>query len=485
MRIFSAGIDCETNTFSPIPTTLRTFEDVGLWRGNAGAGNSWLAPVAATWARRAAECGAEYVEGLYAAAQPAGPVLASLYDMLRAEILEDIESRGPFDIVLLHLHGAMVAEGCDDCEGDMLARVRSLLPHGGVLGALLDPHCHLTEAMVQQADLLIACKHFPHEDYAERADELFTLCVRTLRGEVRPVAATFDCRMIGLYPTHEEPMASVVRALVAAEHSPGILSASFIHGFAYGDTADTGAKMLVYGDDDRERAQASAIELGHMIYRLRHRLQPRYLGVEAALDEIGRVDGTVVLADTADNAGGGAPGDNVSVLSALLQRGIGNVALGSIWDPQIVMLCAEVGIGARVHIRLGGKAGPASGLPLDVTATVRAIEPNHSQASLGDTRQPMASCAWIEVQGVDVVVSSVRSQVFAPDLFTGLGIDLAAKKAVVVKSTNHFVSRFAPIATRIIHMATPGALTVDFANIDYRKRTRDYYPRSADPLSLD
>jgi microcystin degradation protein MlrC len=482
LRIFSAGLDSETNTFTNFPTTLKTFEETGIWRGNAATGSCWLSPVAATWAHLASESGCQYEEGLFAAAQPAGPVVTRVYEGLRDEILNALTARGPFDIVLLHLHGAMVAEGYDDCEGDILQRVKSVQPARSVIGAVLDPHCHLSERMVANADLLIACKHYPHDDYADRAAEVFRLCVRAANGQIKPTPAVFDCKMVGVYPTHEEPMATVVRSLSDAERSPDILSASFIHGMPWGDTLDTGSKVLVYADGDVRRANSCARSLGQAVYELRDQLLPRYPSIDEALDEALRVDGLAVLADTGDNAGGGAPGDNVAILASMLERGITNAAFGSVWDPQVANLCAEAGVGARLTLRLGGKTNVSSGTPLEVRARVCAINPRHEQTSLGETRQPMGLCAWLEIEGIDVVVSTTRSQVFAPNLFTGLGIELLRKHIVVVKSTNHFFSRFSPIAQRVIRVATPGALYMDLAHIDYRKRAPDYHPRVNDPL---
>jgi microcystin degradation protein MlrC len=278
---------------------------------------------------------------------------------------------------------------------------------------------------------------------------------------------------------------SIVRELIAAEHSPGILSASFIHGFPWGDTADTGSKMIVYSDGNAQQASDCARLLGRRVYDLREQLLPRYPTIEDALNEALKTEGLVVLADTADNAGGGAPGDNVAVLAALLNRGVSDSCLASIWDPQAAALCAAAGVGARLTLRLGGKTNVSSGMPIDVGVRVRAIQQDYHQTSLGETRQPMGLCIWIEVEGVDVILSSVRSQIFAPDMFTGLGIDLRGKRIVVVKSTNHFFSRFSPIATRVIRMATPGALTMDFAHIQYTKRAPNYYPRVDDPLARE
>jgi microcystin degradation protein MlrC len=213
-------------------------------------------------------------------------------------------------------------------------------------------------------------------------------------------------------------------------------------------------------------------------------LLPRFPGVEAALDEAAATPGLVVIADTADNAGGGAPGDNTSLLKAMLDRGVESAALGAIWDPIAAAACADAGVGARLKLRIGGKSGLASAQPLDVEATVRAVREDHDQAGLGTSRSQMGLSIWIEVDGVDVVLNSTRTQVFSPDAFTGLGIDLMSKRLVAVKSSQHFQTGFAPVASKIIRAATPGAIQMDFAALAYVKKSDlNFFPRVDDPLS--
>jgi microcystin degradation protein MlrC len=99
----------------------------------------------------------------------------------------------------------------------------------------------------------------------------------------------------------------------------------------------------------------------------------------------------------------------------------------------------------------------------------------------------MGLSVWVEIDPrVDVVINSVRTQGFHPNLFTGLGIDLEPKRLVVVKSSQHFKTGFSPIADLVLPVATPGTLQMDFAALDYRKkRDMDFFPRVADPLGLD
>jgi len=441
------------------------------------------------WRRRAETDGYEVVESLCAGAQPAGRVLREVYEGFRDGILADLRAARSVDIVLLALHGAMAADGYDDCEGDLLAGIRAVVGPDTVIGAMLDPHCHLTEAMLTRADLLIAMKEYPHTDGMERAAELYDLAIRSARGEIRPVMRDFDCRMIGIYPTTTEPMAGFVRRMKACEGRDGILSVSLGHGFPWGDVDRVGTRVWVVADGDAAKAATLAEQLGREFYAVRHSAVARTHGVDAALDRALALRGTgrpAVLADVADNAGGGAPGDSTFILRRLVERGIGNTVSGCYWDLGAVNICCNAGVGASFDLRIGGKCGPVSGDPVDLRVTVKAIMPDHGQTGLDGGRYPLGTCVWLEAAGgLHLVLASLRSQVFAPDAFTGLGLSLADKDLIVLKSTQHFHGFFAPLAAEILYVATPGAIAPSFADIPYTRRDGNYWPRVADPLGLD
>jgi microcystin degradation protein MlrC len=167
----------------------------------------------------------------------------------------------------------------------------------------------------------------------------------------------------------------------------------------------------------------------------------------------------------------------------MLQRKLADAAFGAIWDPIAVRACVEAGLNTTFYLRLGGKCSQASGSPIDVEVTVRGIKEDHEQAGLGNSRVPMGLSVWLKVGGIDVVLSSIRTQIFGPDAFTGLGVEFAGKRIIAVKSTQHFQQHFSRIADRIIHVATPGALQMRFSEIRYRKiRDQNYFPRVPDPL---
>ncbi len=484
MKMFMAGLVTETNSFSPLPTGMLSFEEGGVTRGDATARpvQYWTAPLH-VWRQMGEERGWQVEEGLMAIAQPAGPTVRSTYEAFRDEILEGLRAAMPVDIVLLSLHGAMIADGYDDCEGDLIARCREIVGEDVVIGGLLDPHSHLTEKMLEKATLLVPYKEYPHVDVADRARDLFRFAADAAEGRTRPVMRDHDCRIICAMHTPYEPMRGFVDAMSAREGKDGVLSASLIHGFPWGDHPRTGARSLVICDGDAAKAEALAAELAQELLSIRSGLNRPHPDIETALDmALANPAGPVVLADVADNAGGGAPGDATFLLDAIIRRGIDNAVVGIFWDPGAMRICREAGEGAELDLRLGGKHGPMSGQPLDLKVTVKRLASDLTQR-FGDLPLPLGNVAWLQCGGIDIVVNDLRTQTFHPEAYTGLGIELASKKLVCVKSSQHFHAGFAPIAAEVIHVATPGSITPDYANIPYRNRAPNYWPKMEDPFA--
>lgn len=486
MRLFIAGLDTETNTFSPIPTGRRSFEETFLAHGDGTQRELESCSMQlAVWRGWAEARGWTVIESLCAVAEPAGITGRAVYESFREEIIGDLRRAGCIDVALFAFHGAMVAKGYDDVEGDLLTHVRALVGPTVPIGVELDLHCHLTKSMTRAATAIVMYKEYPHTDIEERARELFQIIVDTLDGRVNPVMATFDCRMVGNFRTQEPPLRDFVERMKTFEGRDGILSVSFGHSFAWGDVPDMGAKMLVVADGDVAHAEALAARLGREIYEMRNALIPRLVSIDEALDiALKAPTGPVVLADAADNAGGGAPADATFVLRRIIERQIRPVASALHWDPVAVRFCQEAGEGATLNLRVGGKVGPMSGTPLDLRVTVRGIASGVTQR-FGSVSLPIGDAAWVQVDGIDIILNAHRTQVFHPECMTALGLDLSRYRVIVVKSSNHFHAGFAPIARDILYVDGPGALRRRYAEIPYTKVSRAMWPMAEDPLGMD
>ena len=130
-------------------------------------------------------------------------------------------------------------------------------------------------------------------------------------------------------------------------------------------------------------------------------------------------------------------------------------------------------------LRVGGKVGPRSGNPVDVTCKVVALKRSLVMTGLGGVPSPMGDCALIDCGGVQVLLASERSQAIDTDLFTGIGCDLGEKRIVVVKSTQHFRASYEKIAVAVIYAATEGTVTSNLASLPYTRIKLPKWPVSA------
>ena len=482
MRIFAASLATETNSFSPVPTSRASFEATLYFKPGEHPDRGTLCTGPLYVARRRAEQeGFELIEGSCFWAEPSAPVSKDSYESMRDEILGQLRAAMPLDGVLLGLHGAMAAHGYDDCEGDLIARVREIVGPKAIIGVELDPHCHLTEKRVRGADIIVLFKEYPHTDFLDRAEELVTLVVKAIRRDIRPVMSLYDCRMIDLFPTTREPGIGFVRKMKGLEGRDGVLSVSLGHGFMQGDVPEHGARVLVVTDNKKAEGDALARTLGEEVRAKRGTWYPDHLSLDGAIDAAyAEPKGPVVVADSSDNAGGGAASDNTNIIRRLIERGMADAAVGPVWDPVAVQFCHAAGVGATLALRFGGKAAATSGAPIDAEVTVIGLVRDGKQ-TFGAAKIPFGDGAGIRVGGVEVALTSHRSQAFGTEIFTAVGIDLAAKRYVGVKSTNHFYAGYAPIAAKVLYCDGGGPSPLDPRNYPFRNIARPLWPHDALP----
>ena len=487
MRIFTAALATETNTFSPICVDRRAFEASLYAPPGQHPQTPTLCTAPLTVGRQiAAQKGWELIEGTAAWADPAGLVNGSAYESLRDEVLDQLQAAMPVDAVVLGLHGAMVAAGYEDTEGDILARVREIVGPDILVCAELDPHSHLTAKRLTAADFFVYFKEFPHTDFVERAEDLWRIAVDTLEGRVKPVMSVFDCRMIDVYPTSRDPMRSFVDKIMKIEKDDAdILSISVIHGFMAGDVPEMGTKLLVVTDEKPAKGKALARELGLELFSKRGTfIMPQINEKEAVAEALAASSFPVVIADVWDNPGGGTAGDATVLLEELLARGAKDTAIGTIWDPMAVQICMAAGEGAEIPLRFGAKSAPGTGNPVDGTVRVVKLVPN-AEMRFGESFAPFGDAAHIVLDGIDIILNSTRAQSFDPSLFSIMGIDPSAKKILVIKSTNHFFASFSKISTKIIYCSAGTPYPNNPAKTPYRRAPKDIWPMIADPHSTE
>lgn len=481
-RVFLGSIATETNTFSPLRTDILDFKESFYASPGQHPKTPTLCSAIYPAARaRADELNWQIIEGTASWAEPGGIVNQQTWEFLRDQLVNELKAAMPVDIVLLGLHGAMVSQDCLDCEGELVSAVREIVGPLAIIGATFDPHSHLSELRTKNLNLITVFKEFPHTDFVQVAEVLVELTHLASLGKVKPVISTFDCKMIEVLPTSREPMRGFIDKIKLLETQKNILSISVIHGFMAGDVPDLGSRILVITDNAKSEGDRLAAELGFELFSMRGKTRPEFLTAKVAFDtaEVSTAS-TVVIADVWDNPGGGVPGDSTILLREMLKRGIKDAALATIWDPIAVRTCFSAGVGATFRLRFGAKLSEFAGEPLDADVIVRQTMREAVQ-SFGQSVVPLGDAVWIEVGGIDVILNSVRSQVFNPDAFSNFGIDLKKKKILVVKSTNHFYDAFSRISDDILYAAVDGPYPSQPETNAYHNLMRKIWPRVENP----
>jgi microcystin degradation protein MlrC len=493
MRIATGGLSHETSTFAKTPTTLRDFETgLGLFRGGAvverfrGTNNC-----TGGFIDGAGKHGFELVPLLWAFAYPSGLIPQADYTVLKDEFLDRLNQaskEGPVDGVLLDLHGAMVIEGIDDGDGDFIEAVRRIVGPNCPVVVTFDLHSNHTQRRIDAATAVLGFDTYPHVDMAERGREAADLIVRVLRGEVRPVMALRPLPLFwsaACQVTAHPPIDEAFRLVHEAETRRGILTLTLATGFQWADVPHMGASVIVVADGDRKLAQTTADEIGDWIWARRERWYRPPLSVREALAQ-GEREGRlpILLADQADNTGGGAPGDSTEVLRTFLDLRLSDALLLYLVDPQSVQQAQAAGVGSRIAVKLGGKSDPIQGAPVELEVEVVALSDGrftYDGPMYGGLTGDLGPSAWLRHGGVNVVAVSVRMQPLDQAFVRSFGINCAAMRYIALKSAAHFRSGFEGIAGSIYNVNAQAIHTHDFAQLPYRRRPRPMYP--LDPSS--
>jgi microcystin degradation protein MlrC len=480
LQVAIARISHETNTFSAVKTALEDYdpcygEDVlQVYGGTRTEVGGFIDVLRAK--------GVEIVPTIAASATPSGPINRRDFEGMLESVVQGIHGAERVEGVLLSLHGAMVAEGISDTEGTLLRTIRQRVGPSMPVICTLDLHALVSEAMTRNVDAIFGFDTNPHVDQYERGVEAAETMVSTLNGAIHPVVA-FQKRPM-MPPTinmrtTEGPMVQLFTEARRMEARAGVINVSVFGGFPYADVERVGSSVVVVTDGDRALATQLSADLGGMLWGLRNAFLKDLVSVENAVERAAQAtEGPIILADVADNPGGGAPGDGTVILRALLEKEVDNVGFAVIKDPEAVERAIETGVGGVVRMKIGGKTDGLHGDPLEVCGEVRTITDGrfiHKAMRRGLTAN-VGRTAVLKVNGVEIILTEKSHAPNDPEVFRRNGIEPRDKRILVLKSRGHFRAAYEPFAKAVIEVDAPGLTSPNLMLFKYQRVPRPIWP---------
>ena len=430
------------------------------------------------------ERGADIVPLLVATAVPGGILSRDCYLTLKTELLQRLRDSKPVDGVLLPLHGGAAVEEIGDLEGDLVEAVRNEVGAEIPIVGTLDLHAHVSERMVECTDALVAWETYPHRDTYTTGVRGVRMLLDILDGKVRPAMAMAKVPVIvgGIMGSTEgsAPFADVMRFAKAMEQRPDVLSTSTFLVQPYLDHPGMGGGGLVITDGDITAAVELSTQVAEMYWERRFDLEPQVWSPrEAIVRGLEMEGGPVLLLETADSVGGGAAGDSVATLRALLENFISVPALVPVVDPEAAAKCHQETEGSEIRLTLGHRVDPRWGRSMSVTGRIEKLTDGkfvYSGGIWGGQVADMGPSVRLRIGSVEVLICTFPTYDWADEQYRSVGMDTRNAKFIVVKNPMNYRVGYEGKFTEALVLDTPGPTPAILRHVRYTELKGPYFP---------
>lgn len=411
------------------------------------------------------------------------PVSSDCYQYLKSELVRRLVLGKKVDGILLALHGSGLVDGIGDLEGDLLAAIRAEVGPDTPIACGLDLHAHVTAQMLQNSDLLVAFETYPHTDAFRTGVRVARLLHAMTQGRIHPAMAMAKVPVLvsGVNGETEGPgpFADMMRMTKEYETSRSALSTSVFLVHPYLDLPGMGGGALVITENEPAVARNISTHLALEYWNRRFQLEPKvYRAQEAIRQAMAIDDGPIILSETSDCCGGGAAGDSVHALRALLNARVEDLCLATVVDAEAAALCHKSGAGNSVKLTLGHKHDPKWGKPIKVNGTVLQLSAGAFTYTGGFWKGQAATMglsALVQVGSTQILIASKPTYEWADEQFRALQVDPRQAKLIVVKNPINYRLGY-DYAKAAFILDTPGPTPATLMHTDYKNLRRPYYP---------
>lgn len=484
MRIFASVFSQETNTFSPIKTDMQLFK-----RGYAYKGSEVVVNLenSNTEAGGVIDfCKANNIEVIWGPAYyavAAGKIKDETFRVIEEEILNSLKIAGILDGIVLCLHGALVAETCDDCEGKLLTDIRNLVGNDIPIALTLDYHANLTKLMVEKMDVCAGFRTYPHVDFADTAKRACNALVNIIDNRIKPVKLFRKIPMI--VPVENSETGNGICKFVMDSISnltlgEDVLSAAFFCAQPWLDIKEMGLGLVVFSSQETniERYKRIIDSLVDYILNNRKRLLARYSSFDDIMQKAKSFGHPTILVDSGDVTTAGAVGDSTHMLRGFLDT-LYDVSM-VIVSPKAVRCAFEKEDGECFSLIIGGDK--QNGYNNDVLVDCKLIKKSEELSiihgeSFNGLEVDCGKKAYIQIEGhINVILTEYSAMTFDPQFFLDMGINPEDMDFIVMKSHKLFRSAYKNIAKDVVIVDTPGCTSMNIAKLDYKVVKKNIFP---------
>lgn len=420
----------------------------------------------------------------------AGHLTDETVDFLEDVLRQQLRQAGHLDGICFAPHGAMAGTTIADVDGHFIKVFREELGDRVPIILALDCHAVVTRQMIELSTALVGSRTHPHVDVVETGMRAAKILLDTLSGKIKPAVACHKIPLLVPPPddgTNSGALKELFDKFIAWDQIDRVIAGSLCPSYAWQDVPEQGWAAVAVTDNDPELADRLARELAQACWDARDRLLPEIMF--APRDAVRRAAVTngspVVITDSADTVGGGAPGDNTVLLKALLEsrHEVDGLILAHLPDPEAVSIVKRHQVGDTLTVRVGGKRDTKYCLPLTVTAQLlcKTVGPITNDGKF--IAEPMAETGGIVCLGIDnlrLVLTDREIMGPQPSLFRKVGIEPFEAKIVTLKTGVGFKVTYGHVARAVFRADCPGVLSYNLPRYKFAHVSGPMFPIDAD-----
>ncbi len=405
------------------------------------------------------------------------------YNKYANEIVDTIVATGPYDGILLALHGAMAATNIPRPEAELCRRIRKAVGPNPKIMVTLDLHANEDAELLEPTDAVFVIKTYPHVDSYETGIAAAEFMLETLKGNVKPTQACLKPGIVSasiFQASAYHPMKEVFARCSEWEAKDGVIRVDVAPGYAYADVVDIGMTVFALTDDNLALAEEIVKDVAELAWSYKEDLNRTLPKTEEAVRQVMQLvadgEGPVLVADGADRTG-----DSTWMLRELLKQGAKNFGIPGIADPKVTKMLEETAkVGDQITVEIGGWASVHSGTPVEITGTITFMgRPSYKRIG------PMGKGQLVQdkfVVAVDlgnnnhVVISEEMRGANDSAPFTAVGIDYTTLDIIVLKDRVHHRAYWDDVVKTDFPINAPGIGAVDLLTLHYDNAPDDAYP---------
>jgi microcystin degradation protein MlrC len=478
-----AGLAIETSTFTPTRTKAPAF--------HPARGDEIVERYAFLHPGTPLGDAADWRGALIGHALPGGIVERDSFEQLAGEIVDRLTALVAdthLDGLWFDIHGAMVVEGMDDAEAELLRRIRAVVGPDVLVSASMDLHGNVSPELARQCDLITCYRMAPHEDALDTKERACRNLVALLAAgrtggtpssapPLRPVKAWVPIPV--LLPgeqtsTRIEPAAGLYANVADVEDRDGVIDAAVWVGYAWADEPRNHAVAMVTGWDE-EIVAAGAEELARRFWAAREDF--RFVAPTGSLAEC--LDAALAsdarpyfISDSGDNPTAGGSGDMTWGLTQVLARPEfaspdgPSVIYASVPGPAAVDAAVDAGVGATITVTAGAEVDHVHAGPITMTGRVHAIHHGDRDAEIE---------VVLQVGSVFAILTKLRKPYHHERDFTDLDLDSRSADIVIVK-IGYLEPELYDMAADWMLGLTPGGVDQDLERLGHTRIQRPMFP---------